>query len=183
MKPTIISGDGLELYKYKDNSEIRVGDIITYQHPNKSTDVVHRIIKVEKSGVITRGDNNNKIDPYLVRYENIEGKIIAVKRGSKLISKTNGELGYFIHRLLIIILFSKHFLFKYPRIISDKIYESKLLNFLNPLFKTKVIKLNNKDRQNYLLLYKSRVIGKKKQKDKKWWIKFPYKYFIDEDQL
>jgi hypothetical protein len=149
MLPTIKSGDGLQLYKYKNNSEIKVGDIITYQHPNKSTDVVHRIIKVEKDGVITRGDNNNKIDPYLVRFEVIEGKIIAVKRKNRLLKKTNGRLGFFIHRLLIINLFSRRFLLKYPKIISDKIYESKLLNFLNPLFKTKIISVNTKGKQKY----------------------------------
>ena len=47
MYPTLRNGDGLVLEKIKSYDEFRIGDIITYPHPDpvKNFDVVHRIIK------------------------------------------------------------------------------------------------------------------------------------------
>ena len=185
MYPTLRNGDGLVLEKFKSFDEIIVGDIITYPHPDpaKSFDVVHRIIKIEEEGVITRGDNNNKVDPYLVRFEDIKGKVNAVKRNNKVVNLKNGSLGYLVHRIM---LFRKLLapILKPLRWFSAVIEESKVFNFLNSLIQIEKIEVKKKGIKEVLLIYNGKVVGKKNvEKGNRWDIKFPYKYFIDKRKI
>ena len=184
MYPTLRNGDGLVLEKFRSFDEIIVGDIITYPHPDpaKSFDVVHRIIKIEEEGVITRGDNNNKVDPYLVRFEDIKGKVKAVKRNNKEIKLKNGSTGYILHKIMLFRKYSFNFL--YPlRMLSAAIEESGLLRMLHPLIKLEKMNVTNKSKKEILLIYKGRVIGRKNVKNNKWKIKFPYKLIIDKRKI
>ncbi len=101
MYPTLQPGDGIELYTYKNPTEIRVGDVIVYPHPKGTVDVVHRIIGINPEGVLTRGDNNNKIDPYTIKFKDIIGKVIAARRRTRLISIRGGRTGFLIHKLML----------------------------------------------------------------------------------
>lgn len=60
--------------------QIEVGDIISYRALDSV--VVHRVIEkgVDSSGIyyIVKGDNNSTEDPFKVRYEDIEGVVVAV---------------------------------------------------------------------------------------------------------
>ena len=116
----------MELYTYGNPAEIRVGDVIVYPHPSRTVDVVHRIIEINRDGVITRGDNNNKIDPYTVQFDDIIGKVIAAKRKTRLIPVKGGKIGFCIHKLM---LFRKYFILyglAPLRFVSNIIAESGL---------------------------------------------------------
>jgi len=101
MHPTLRGGDGLDLYIYRNPDELRVGDVIVYPHPFGTVDVVHRIIEIKPDGVITRGDNNNKIDPYTVQFKDIIGKVLAAKRKDRLMQIKGGKTGFCIHKLML----------------------------------------------------------------------------------
>lgn len=60
-----------------DKSEIRVGDVVSYQAPTKMTQytILHRVVRVCSDGIIVKGDNNEKIDPYVVPWRLIIGKM------------------------------------------------------------------------------------------------------------
>ena len=66
----------------KPNSpeEIEIGDIITYK--NQSELIIHRVIDINKDkyGIYytVKGDNNSTSDPVKVRFEDIEGVVVAV---------------------------------------------------------------------------------------------------------
>lgn len=178
MWPILKSGDGLSLYIYKNKSEMRRGDIIVYKSPEKKIEVVHRIIKIYSDGVLTRGDNNNKIDPHRVKFAQIEGKVISARRRTRELFLTNGFWGLCIHRILIFRVFVRLFLIRYLKTASDIIFESKIFNFFSPLFKTKVLCVNRDGKKEYLLVHKNTVIGKRFEGHKSWKIRAPYKYFI-----
>ena len=75
MLPLIKCGDILTVIKCH---QYKIGDIVAY-HSNEIKDyniIVHRVIFVRKTYVLTKGDNNDFIDPIKVKIENIIGKII-----------------------------------------------------------------------------------------------------------
>jgi len=76
MEPMFYTGDVTLAYKTKD---YKVGDIIVYTvtFDDKTGAVIHRIKKVLPDGNFqTKGDNNNFIDPWVARPQNIRGEVI-----------------------------------------------------------------------------------------------------------
>lgn len=63
MLPTLEDGD-LVVIQNVPFSSLHVGDIVVYNPPCSATgeSVIHRIVEVTPSGVITQGDNNNYTD-------------------------------------------------------------------------------------------------------------------------
>ena len=183
MNPTIKGGDGLDLYTYRDRLEMRVGDVIVYPHPFRTVDVVHRIIEIRPDGVITRGDNNNKIDPYTVGFDDIIGKVIAAKRKDRRIPVKGGKTGFCIHKLM---LFRKYFIlygFRPLGVVSNIIAASGIFHVFHPVFNLRIIHINGGQQKQLILVSGTRAIGKQLDKSGEWQIRFPYKYFINKSRL
>ena len=183
MNPTLKPGDGLELYTYKSPAEIRVGDVIVYPHPSRTVDVVHRIIEIRPGGVITRGDNNNKIDPYTVRFDDIIGKVIAAKRKDRLMGIKGGKTGFCIHKFM---LFRKYFILyglAPLRIISDIVAGSRIFTIFHSVFNLRIIHIKRNHQMQLILVSGHRAIGKQLVGSGEWQIRFPYKYFINKRLL
>lgn len=183
MHPTLRGGDGLDLYTYRNHAEIRVGDVIAYPHPFETTDVVHRIIEFRHNGVITRGDNNNKIDPYTVRFDDIIGKVIAAKRRTRVLPVKGGKTGFCIHKLM---LFRKYFLLyglAPLRFVSNIIAASGLFNVFHPVFDLRIIRIDGEHQRQLILVSGNRALGKQLAGSGEWQIRFPYKYFINKRRL
>ncbi len=92
MNPTLKAGDGLRLKPCKP-AAIRVGDVVVYPHPDTGRNVVHRVINVTSTGLVTRGDNNSETDPYTVRGKDVIGKVVAIRRKNRTIPLRGGLLG------------------------------------------------------------------------------------------
>jgi len=81
MSPTFGEND-LVLWVSVNPSELRVGDIIIFQHPTmpEIDNVVHRVIEVQvdagKYLFRTRGDNFSGLDRYYIPEANVHGLII-----------------------------------------------------------------------------------------------------------
>ena len=74
MSPTYNIGT-IIYYKKVDQSEIQVGDAISY-HMNNGEIVTHRVIEIENGNYITKGDANNIKDASPVPYDRVAGKIV-----------------------------------------------------------------------------------------------------------
>ena len=183
MNSTLKPGDGLEMYAYRDRAEISVGDVIVYPHPFGTVDVVHRIIEIRPDGVITRGDNNNKIDPYTVRFADIIGKVIAAKRKNRRIPVKGGKTGFCIHKLM---LFRKYFVLyglAPLRFVSNIMAASGIFNIFHPVFNLRIVHINGEHQRQLILVSGNRAIGKLLEESGEWQIRFPYKYFINKGRL
>ncbi len=88
MEPTFGENDKV-LWVEVDPSELKVGDIIVYDHPTKPAEgtIVHRIIKIMKNGEYrfeTKGDNRSESDAetaisaYYVSENDLKGLVIGV---------------------------------------------------------------------------------------------------------
>ena len=71
---------GIEIPPLKE--KLRVGDIISYRSSTLNVIVVHRIVSIEQDSrgayYTVQGDNNNAKDPEKVRFEDIEGVVVAL---------------------------------------------------------------------------------------------------------
>ncbi len=77
MEPTIYKGDVVVVRKYdqEEMKDIKVGDVLIFEMYNKI--VVHRVEEINKTGeeysFITKGDNNDELDNWIVLEENVIG--------------------------------------------------------------------------------------------------------------
>lgn len=75
MRPTISDiADLIEIIPLEE--DLGVGDIIVFDCNDKS--IRHRIIKIENGIYTTKGDNNNVEDDCLVKFENINYKVVGI---------------------------------------------------------------------------------------------------------
>lgn len=63
MRPGIQPGD-VVMVRPVPTDELKVGDVIAYLPPSHTTPVLHRIVSIDSSGLITKGDANNVEDPW-----------------------------------------------------------------------------------------------------------------------
>ena len=74
MEPIIYTGDAVVLSKVKEDTELKVDDIVAYEEGDKI--IVHRIIEIKDDYYITKGDNNNTRDKRDIKREEIKGKFM-----------------------------------------------------------------------------------------------------------
>lgn len=85
MFPSIKKGDKIVI-KIIKFSEVRVGDIIALHLADKRNIIVHRVIKIAQNSqgrgkkyIITKGDNNNSEDSWIVEKKNFLGRVLIHK--------------------------------------------------------------------------------------------------------
>jgi signal peptidase len=89
MEPAIPVGS-IVVIKPANPDTLKIGDIICFKiEAEQPTTVTHRIIGITNEGFKTKGDANEDPDQWIVKKENVIGKVIAV---IPLI----GYLGYFV---------------------------------------------------------------------------------------
>jgi len=183
MYPTLQAGDGIELYTYKAPSEMRVGDVIVYPHPNGSVDVVHRIIRINPDGVITRGDNNNKIDPYTVSFDDIIGKVIAAKRRDRYLCIRGGRTGFLIHRLMLLRKYTRPWVLLPFRMVSNAVAAWGVLNVFHSALNLQIVRVRRNHRDQCILVSGNRAVCRQLADTVEWQIRFPYKLFVNKRRL
>lgn len=67
----------LVLTKHIDFGDIKSGDILTFEKDDRTDYFTHRVVSInkEEKTFITKGDNNNTIDPTDTPYKNVVGKV------------------------------------------------------------------------------------------------------------
>lgn len=60
MEPTLNIDDFVILREFK--GRVNINDIVSYKREGDKTEVLHRVVRVDKNIVITKGDANNKED-------------------------------------------------------------------------------------------------------------------------
>ncbi|OGY48316.1 MAG: signal peptidase I [Candidatus Buchananbacteria bacterium RIFCSPHIGHO2_02_FULL_39_17] len=83
MKPLFDEKSNALEIKPTSPSDIKLGDIIAYQSAQDATDIIiHRVINIaqDNQGIyyIVKGDNNQTADPQKVRFEQIQGVVVAI---------------------------------------------------------------------------------------------------------
>lgn len=61
-----------------DYDDLRIGDIVTYEHPRMRTVIVHRILERTEDGYWTKGDFNDRPDDVYVTRSNYRMRVFAI---------------------------------------------------------------------------------------------------------
>jgi len=74
-----VAGPGTTVYYVKPDSrlDICLGDMILFRS-SEGVEIIHRVVKIEPSTFITKGDNNVYVDKDSVDYKEVIGVVIAV---------------------------------------------------------------------------------------------------------
>jgi signal peptidase I len=76
MDPTFYKGDMIIVVGAKD---IKVGDIVVFDSPDKKYPIIHRVNEVRDGGIISKGDNNPTTDEGrwgVIPFDKIYGKAV-----------------------------------------------------------------------------------------------------------
>jgi len=92
MNPVLRTGDLLHIERCRP-SELGSGDVIVFVRPGAPQPVCHRVISVGPEGIITRGDNNRSVDPHLVKFEAVTGRVTHFVRNGVLRKMHGGKIG------------------------------------------------------------------------------------------
>ena len=105
MEPTLNIDDFVILRELK--GRVNVNDIVSYKRPDEKNEVLHRVVRVDKNIVITKGDANNKEDDPIDVMQITGVYVRKVKYLGKIIAFFTKPLGvsFTVTLFLIILLF------------------------------------------------------------------------------
>jgi hypothetical protein len=145
---------------------------------------VHRVVEINEVGIITRGDNSNTNDPWILKSEDIIGRVVSVKRRNRTLRVHGGKTGV----LWSIILRIKKLLANgissglrpaYHWLINTGLFH----RWLSSLVKMKILYFHRPNGTEMQLVLGRRVIGRRMPGTNKWLITRPFRLFIDESSL
>ncbi len=80
MNPVLNSPDVLHVVPY-DERRIRCGDVVVFRSPDGGCNIVHRVVSINTEEIRTKGDNNGHADSWVLKRENIMGRVDWIERG------------------------------------------------------------------------------------------------------
>ena len=179
MNPTLCASDLLEIEAY-DDRPLRIGDIIFFMPPEADCPAVHRVVRVTSEGIRTKGDNNSRLDPWLIRPEDVIGRVVWAARGKKrrrIYGGRVGQLWSFWIRGLKVVARGLSFLY---HLLARSGFMSRLV----PLHKRmRIVALRRKDGRAFKLLLGGWVIGNYQSGMNYWQIRRPFRLFVDVESL
>ena len=111
MEPTIETGSLCFINKKIKIEKVKEKDIIAFKM-NDGTLVTHRVVEINESGIITKGDNNNDIDSNILKKENFVGKnLFWIPKVGYIVKTFQSTKGKIIIITSIVLLLVSGFLF------------------------------------------------------------------------
>jgi signal peptidase I len=179
MHPTLYSSDLLEISTY-DGREIHVGDVIFFLSPHGGKPTVHRVARLMVEGLRTKGDSNNRIDPWVVRQEDVIGQVVRATRGNKRRLIHGGIVGLMWSLGIRGIKRMKQCLSIFYHLLA----QSGLFRRLVPFHKQmRIVALHQKSGRAFKLFLGDRLIGNYQPGMAYWQIRRPFRLFVDIESL
>lgn len=174
--------DRLHVQPYGHHRTMRQGDLIAFFCHGKSG-VVHRIIKIDAQGILTKGDNMRRADPWVLTKDQVVGRVVYAYRGKKKLPMYGGMIGlgwsFFVfatNRMRIAL----HSLLKvvYRWITAPRLVKKLFNHFVR-------IRIFRIDSSEYELhaLFCNKIIGRYVSRRKQWRIIGPFRSLIDTGKL
>lgn len=183
MSPTLREPEIIKLKPYENRSP-KIGDVIFYLPQGKDKSIIHRVIRITKSGIKTRGDNNSQEDDYFLHLNEIKGQVVTAMCGSntrQIKGGLRGRLvGSYLHkRKLIFRLFYKIIRPAYRIVLKNKF----IVNLAAPLFNPSIIRFQFMENNNFVILFGKKIIGRYDRKSCNWRIHPFFRLFVNKEQL
>jgi signal peptidase len=184
MNPTLKPGDQLWIAPHK-GQKVRCGDVVVFISPGYGSRVVHRVVSLDHSTISTRGDNNNREDPWLLSHDEILGRVFSAERGKRRRRVLGGPIGQLLGVAIraikaIDISMCSRLRPAYDRLAREGAFRRWLPN---KIMKTKVISFDRAEGTELQLLLGRRVIGRWLPGKSGWYVRRPFRLFVDEESL
>lgn len=179
MNPTLYESDLLEIEPY-GHCSVQVGDVILFIPPQGKRPAVHRVVRVSPEGIRTRGDNNSRMDSWIIHPEDVLGKVVLAARGRRQRSIHGGRLGWLwsagIGAFKVLV---RNFSLFYHLLA-----QWGLLRRCVPLQKRmRIIAVNHANGKELKLILGRWVVGWRRPGGLQWQIRRPFRLFVDEQSL
>ena len=183
MNPILKSGDRLRIIPY-DGKAVGRGDVIAFLASGGDSKIIHRVVSVSSKGISTRGDNSSHVDPWILRPDQILGRVVAAQRGNKRRRIFGGTVG----RLLAVTVRAIHGVDSCVSFLLRPAYRefarAGILSRLLPIqMRPRVISFKRDGGTEQQLLMGRRVIGRLLPGMARWNIRRPFRVFVDEESL
>ncbi|MGO9116668.1 MAG: signal peptidase I [Desulfomonilaceae bacterium] len=183
MSPIIRRSDTLYVLPYNE-TKVHIGDVVVFKSIRQPMLTVHRVLRLDRFGIATIGDNNDSADPHLLNSSDIIGKVVYLGRRSKLKPVHGGWSGSLVGRLMRL----RRLLDYHMSRIAHPLYELLVRHkiFVRWPFcsmRTKVVSFTRNGTNDLQLLWRGRVIGWFVPEVGAWIIKRPFRLFVDQSIL
>lgn len=184
MNPLLKPGERLKVIPCRFE-KIRIGDVIVFRHPEEKHYIVHRVVSITLTGVRTRGDNNPKVDEWVLSPDNIIGYVDFVHKRKGSITIYRGLLG----RLFALTIRMKRTvnltIVKIPLAVFFWVVKLRIVRQLlsHQLKKTKVVCFQRPKGIEMQLIKDYKVIGRRLPGKIRWQIRRRFRLFIDGTSL
>jgi hypothetical protein len=169
----------MDVLYYIPNKRIKPGDVVVIDIPRYEYKIIHRIISVGKKGIKTMGDSSPQPDNWPLKPDQVLGYVAYGYRGNRRFRVLNGPAGLANMFLFRIKYLTIRALFPFLSAIYRNYPISNLVMHLSRL---KLVAFKRPSGIELHLLCRGKVIGRRPP-GKKWEIKPPFRYFIDENSL
>ena len=183
MNPTLMPGVRLDVSAYH-GQKIRKGDVIVFVPPGGDSKIVHRVTSVNSDGIRTRGDNRKHEDDWVLRRENILGRVVATQRNNRRRRILGGPLGRLFALTVRVIRAIDSPLSYLLRPAYSELAKVSIFTRLLPVqMRPRVVSFEQAAGQELQLLMGRRVVGRWLPGMTRWYIRRPFRLFVDEESL
>jgi signal peptidase I len=178
MNPTLWNLDKLFYVPY-EGGLVKEGDVVVINSPS-GRKIIHRVQSINSLGIKTMGDNNPTADPWLLRQDQIIGKVVYVLRGRRMICIHGGFRGriYALSFKSIRNLFIMSF--QALKVPCNYLERSRLRGFLT--VQTRIFAFKHPDGVELQLHMAGHVIGRRRPGGK-WQIRPPFWLLLKKETL
>ncbi|MGC9348503.1 MAG: S26 family signal peptidase [Anaerolineae bacterium] len=183
MFPTLHASDLLVIVPYGSTS-IAVGDVVVCLPAERDQPIVHRVTKVTSQRIRTRGDSNDRDDPWLLQPADVVGRVVAAWRGERRHLIHGGWrgraqaylvwLGTKVERSVSRLLHSP-----YHTLARSGIVQAIVPTRLKP----RIVAFRGTDTYHLRLVVGRRTVGWYDSAAQSWHIRRPYRLFVDQQVL
>lgn len=180
MNPTLREPAIMEIVPY-DRTPVRVGDVVLFLLPGRDNTVVHRVVRVTRVGITTRGDNNAYEDSVRLHPQDIYGRVVAAWCGRKRRRIVGKALGRMISRWLR----WRRTLDLGVSLLLHPLYRALsrwggIARLLPASRRPRVVVFRVQGQAQCWLLLGRQVIGRYDDRQRRWQIQRPFRLLVEE---
>jgi signal peptidase I len=183
MNPTLRASDILHIVPYK-HRRIRLGDVIVFTPSDGGRPIAHRAVSKDAHGLLTRGDNNARVDPSVLEPSRIIGQVMFAQSGAKWRRVYSGTVGRVIGNLMNVRNLIER---RLSAVLNAKAQGPSRLKmagtWIMTLLQTRIVRFSTRGGSELQLLLGSHLIARLPAGRDRWVIRRTFRLLIDEAAL
>lgn len=183
MNPVLTSPDVLYVRPY-NGRRVKVGDVVVFTSPEIGCKVVHRVVSVDGDEIRTKGDNNTLVDSWVLKRQDIIGRVEWIERKKRTIRIYGGMPGRAQAGVLKTVRLFDAGLRAVLKPVYNRLSQNQALKkWFVSKSRTRTISIVRPEGIELQLLLGKRVIGRRPAGKRQWLIQRPCLLFVDDESL